>query len=152
RREFPDLYMVYPTMTHWGARFAHGRGSYGTIYAMGTGPEWRKRDWVYRLQGRFLNQWDVDHRARVCVLVMPAGWFRKPFWADYWGGENAYQKYVKRHDLLGELVRLEDSYFRVVGVLTPPPLDRDPRWESWGTPHALLPITTFQDRVSWWAK
>ena len=32
----------------------------------------------------------------------------------------------------------------MIGVLTPPARDKDPRWNSWSTPHALVPITAFQ--------
>ena len=153
RREFPELYMVYPTAFSWGGRFLHGRLESRNMRILGTSPEWRRRDWVYTLRGRFISQWDVDHQSRVCVLVEPAGWFHKPFWASYWRHDNPYDDYTLRHDLLGQQVRLEDSYFTVVGILKPPPRDLDPRWESWGTPNAIVPITAFQQRLqSKWSR
>ena len=151
RRQFPDLYMTYPTVSLWSGRFLHGRLQSRNMKVLGTSPEWRRRDWVYTLRGRFINQWDMDHQSRVCVLVEPAGWFHKPFWANFWRRDNPYDDYALRHDLLGQQVRLEDSYFTVVGVLKPPPQDLDPRWETWATPNAIVPVTAFQQRLqpSW---
>jgi putative ABC transport system permease protein len=151
RRQFPDLYMVFPWTFQWSGRFYHGSLYSPAIKILGTGPQWRKRDWVYKLRGRFINQWDEDHQARVCVLVLPPGWHKKPFWANFWHRDNPYEQYALHHDLLGQHVRLDDSYFTVVGVLTPPPRDLDPRWESWNTPNAIVPISTFQLRLqpSW---
>ena len=147
RRQFPQLYMVAPKTMRWNGRFQHGRGESRRMRVLGTSPEWRRRDWVYQLRGRFINQWDTDHQSRVCVLVLPAGWHKKPFWANFWKRDNPYDDYALHHDLMGRQVRLEDSYFTVVGVLTPPPQDLDPRWESWGTPNAIVPMTAFQERL-----
>ncbi len=151
RREFPDLYMVAPRTVNWSARFGAERVSAQGMRVIGTGPEWRRRDWVYALRGRFINQWDMDHQSRVCVVVLPAGWHKKPWWANYWKRDTTYDAYALHHDLLGTQVRLEDSYFTVVGVLTPPPRDLDPRWESWSTPNVIVPLPAYQRRVqpSW---
>ncbi|UPT75656.1 MAG: ABC transporter permease [Elusimicrobiota bacterium] len=143
RRELPDLYMVdprssYSLTVHYGGRKLEG------VDVAGTTPDFRKRDWVYTLRGRFLNEWDVANRARVAVLVQPAGWVKKPFWAKFWGREDDYDKFAARVDVLGQRVRIVDSVYTVVGVLTPPPRDLDPRWDSWSTPNAFVPITAFQ--------
>ncbi len=148
RRELPDLYMVEPRSASWGSKLVHGRSSIEGVRVAGATPDFRKRDWVFKLRGRFLNGWDVEHRARVVVLVEPATWIKKPFWAKFWGEDSPYQLFAERRDLLGERVRLDDAVFTVVGVLTPPPRDKDPRWESWSTPHALVPITAFQRHLS----
>lgn len=147
RRELPDLYMVEPHSSSWGSNLVFGRTTVRGVRAVGTTPEFRRRDWVYSLRGRFINEWDVAHRARVVVMVEPAIWIKKPFWAKYWSRENPYDAFVKRRDLLGQRIRLEDSVFTVVGVMTPPPRDKDPRWNSWGTPNAVVPITAFQESL-----
>jgi len=143
RRELPDLYMVEPRSAYSSTLVA-GRSKIDDVDVWGTTPDFRRRDWVYRLRGRFLNEWDVENRARVVVLIEPAGWVKKPFWAKFWMHDDPYDDFAKRHDLLGESVRLENSIFTVVGVLTPPARDKDPRWESWNTANALVPITVFQ--------
>ncbi|MCM2303102.1 MAG: ABC transporter permease [Elusimicrobia bacterium] len=147
RRELPDLYMVEPQSTNW-PRLVHGRTSINGVRVMGATPDYRRRDWVYKLRGRFINSWDVENRARVAVMVEPGTWFKKPFWAKFWGEDNPYDVFAKRRDLLGSRVRFDDSVFTVVGVLTPPPRDLDPRWDSWNTPNALVPITAFQQHLS----
>ena len=147
RRELPDLYMVEPESTNWG-RLVHGRTSINGVKMTGGTPDFARRDWVYRLRGRFLNEWDVAHRARVAVMIEPAVWIKKPFWAKFWGDDNEYDSFAKRRDLLGAQVRLEDSVFTVVGVLTQPPRDKDPRWDSWNTPNILVPITAYQQHLA----
>ncbi len=147
RRELPDLYMVEPKSSY-SITLVYGRSKVENVTTAGITPEFRRRDWVYELRGRFINQWDVDHRERVAVLVRPAGWRKKPIWAKFWGRDDAYENFAKRRDLLGERIRLGDSVFTVVGILTPPPRDLDPRWESWGTPDALVPITAFQQHFA----
>ncbi|MCR4294330.1 MAG: ABC transporter permease, partial [Elusimicrobia bacterium] len=67
RRELPDLYMVEPRSSSWGTKLVHGRSSIEGVRVAGATPDFRKRDWVYGLRGRFLNSWDVEHRARVVV-------------------------------------------------------------------------------------
>lgn len=143
RRELPDLFMVEPR-SFSGSKLVYGRSSVDGVAVTGTTSDFRKRDWVYALRGRFLNEWDVEHRSRVAVLIQPAGWVKKPFWAKFWGQDEPYVAFARRHDLLGARIRLQDSVFTVVGVLTPPPRDKDPRWDSWSTPNILVPITAFQ--------
>jgi len=147
RRELPDLYMVTPRSSY-SVKLYHGRTKVEGVNVAGTTPEFRRRDWVYTLNGRFINEWDVENRARVVVMVEPAVWIKKPFWAKFWGEDDPYDAFGKRVNLLGARIRLEDAVFTVVGVLTPPPRDLDPRWDSWNTPNALMPITAFQHAFS----
>ena len=143
RRELPDLYMVEPrSTTH--LKLIYGRSSVAGVQTAGATPEFRRRDWVYTLRGRFINEWDVAHGARVVVLFEPRYWIKKPFWAKMWNREQPYDVFAKRRDLLGERIRLEDAVFTVVGVLAAPARDKDPRWDSWNSPNAIIPITAFQ--------
>ena len=151
RRELADLYMVEPRSSY-SLKLVYGRSTIDGVNVGGSTPDFRLRDWVYTLRGRFINQWDVDHRSRVVVMIQPAIWIKKPFWASFWNNDDPYDSFAKRHDLLGARVRLEDSVYTVIGVLTPPPRDKDPRWDSWNTPNAIVPITAFQQCFSRWAK
>lgn len=150
KAELPDLYMVAPRSANWGADMVSGKTAIKRVYVVGVTPDYRKRDWVFKLRGRFLNEYDVKNRSKVVVMALPAGWIKKPFWASFWMREKPYDKWALHHDVLGKQVMLEDNVFTVVGVLTPPPRDRDPRWNSWDTPNAFVPITAYQDRLVRW--
>jgi putative ABC transport system permease protein len=139
--ELPGLYMIYPK-ADGGARLRYGRDGVD-VGIQGVTPDWRKRDWVFTLRGRFLNRRDVEQGARVCVLRAPGGWLKKPFWAMYWSWENPFDAFMARHEPLGRQVLLGEHVFTVVGVLQSPPRDRDPRWFSWEDPDVLVPVTAY---------
>lgn len=147
REEIPGLYMVDDRIDTWVPFVAEGQAQnkeLPNVRVLGVTPEFRKRDWVYKLRGRFLNDADLRHEARVCLLVKPGGWLHKPFWASMWTEQDPIGELVKHHDLLGKSVRLQDTLFVVVGVLELPPRDKDPRWESWDNPHVVVPRSTLQ--------
>ncbi|MFA6318918.1 MAG: ABC transporter permease [Elusimicrobiota bacterium] len=144
RSEFPSLHMVYPLMGRWGATVHDGQTKIADAMVQGITPDWRKRDWVYTVGGRFLNDWDVRYAARVCVVVVPGGWIKKPFWASFWSWKSEFEEYSSRHDLLGKDLLIEGRVFKVVGTLKNPPRDEDPRWFSWNQPGIVIPISTFQ--------
>lgn len=143
RAEMPDLFMVSPTARSWNARPVFEGKRLDHASALGVTPEWRKRNWVYRLRGRFLNEEDVREAARVCLVVEPGGWFKKPFWASFWTYHGGFDDLVSRRDLLGRRLEFAGHDFLVVGVLKLPPRDLDPRWEKWGNPSILLPLTSY---------
>jgi putative ABC transport system permease protein len=143
RAEMPDLYMVSPTARTWNARPHFEGKKLDGASAIGVTPEWRKRNWVYRLRGRFIDEQDVRDAARVCLVIEPPGWFKKPFWAAFWKHVNAFDDLTSRHDMLGKRVQLGGHDFLVIGVLKPPPRDLDPRFEKWGTPQLVVPLTSY---------
>jgi putative ABC transport system permease protein len=143
RAEMPELYMVSPTAKNWNVRpVFEGKRREGAV-AVGVTPEWRKRNWVYTMRGRFLNEQDVRETARVCLVVELGGWFKKPFWASFWNHIDEFPDLVKRRDFLGSRLQLGGHDFLVVGTLKLPPRDLDPRWEKWGNPSIVLPVTSY---------
>jgi putative ABC transport system permease protein len=142
RAAMPDLYMVYPRRNVDGLRLTYENRTVPDTEVKGVTSEWRRRNWVYALRGRFINERDVAEAARVVVVFEPAGWVKKPFWAGYWGENGAFGDFVSHHDLLGRKILLNERVFTVVGVLTPPPHDKDPRWDFWDIPQMAAPITT----------
>ncbi len=146
RRLWPDLHMVYPMQRRWQTKMRLPGWKTDGIVIWGTTEEWSRRDWVYTLRGRWLTNADVENAARVCVLLQPGGWVEKPFWAKFFP-EQELEKFIKRRDLLGAEISLDDRMFTVVGVLKEPPKDKDPRWghsSYGGSGNILVPITTYQ--------
>jgi putative ABC transport system permease protein len=147
RALFPDLYMVSPTVSRGGVKFADGAFHAKDVTAEGVTEEWRRRDWVASLRGRFLSAGDVAEGARVCVIVVPGGWIKRPFWAtDTY--VSPYETYIKRHDMLGRWVSLEGRPYLVVGVAQEPVREKDPRWfHRMGGQTILVPITAYHEHL-----
>lgn len=144
RKAMPNLYMVSPLLST-NAEFVY-KAFKENIQIQGVTLEWKKRNWLYTVQGRFLNQHDIDTAARVCVLNEPGGWIEKPWWmrrAKMFGWGNKFGDWVKRVELIGRKVKLNDQIFTVVGVLKNPPQDKDPRWIGRDA-DIFLPLTTAQ--------
>ena len=149
RAMFPELYMVSPVVARGEVKFRDGAFRSKNVRATGVTEEWRRRDWVATLRGRFINAQDVAEGARVCVLDLPGGWIKRPFWArdEY---VSPYGDYVKKHDMLGRWITLEDHSYLVVGVMQEPVREKDPRWfhSSYGEDgNVLVPITTYQQNL-----
>jgi putative ABC transport system permease protein len=143
RALFPELYMVSPVVERGGVKFQDGSFHAKTINAVGVTEEWRRRDWVYALKGRFLSARDVAEAARVCVIMIPGGWIKRPFW-DKDTYVDPYLEYIKKHELLGHWVSLEGRPFLVVGVLQEPVREKDPRWfHRMNKSTVLVPITAY---------
>ncbi len=145
RKIFPDLPMVSPLMFS-GVEFSHQDFNDWNGVA-GITPEWKKRGWIYKVHGRFINQHDVDTYARVCVLIQRGGWFKKPQWMKFYGWTDEFQGYIKHNGLLGKTVRMGDNLYTVIGILEEPPLEKNPKTfldiEEWEA-RILVPITTMQ--------
>ncbi len=148
REEVPGLYMVSPTAKTWGADATFEGRRVDDAEVLGVTTEWRKRDWVYRLRGRFINDADVRDAARVCVVVEPGGWVVKPFWLKLWNWKSPFDDLVTRRDMLGSRLRLGGHDFLVVGTMKLPPHDKDPRWEAWDNPSVIVPLTSFGHYLS----
>jgi len=155
-KNFPELPMVSPLMFSGGEFGIGDFRDWNRVAGITT--EWKKRGWVYKVRGRFLNQNDIDTYARVCVIIQDGGWFKKPQWMKFYGWKDDFQEYIKHHDVLGRTVSLGDNLYTVVGILEEPPLEKNPKtfldleeWEG----KILIPITTLQRLMggSWgWAE
>jgi len=150
RQAMPELYMVYAATRRYSARLRFERFKNDNILVWGVTPEWRRRDWVYTVRGRFLDAEDERDASRVCVLIQPGGWIKKPWWAS-WSQEGALEKLLKHQDLLNRRIQLEDHLFFVVGILREPPRDRDPRWFHrgyGGSGTVLVPMSTYRQTLA----
>ena len=155
RERFPELFMVSPYAQGWSTKLTLGTFHSDNMMVIATTDEWRRRDWVYHLRGRFYDARDMREAARVTVLIEPGGWVVKPFWAKYFP-ETPYTEYLKKRELLGQWISLGDHQFRVIGVLKEPPKDQDPRWSQNGYGQdgtVLVPLTAYrQTLVPGWEK
>lgn len=148
RAEMPELYMVSPTASSWNARPTFEGKVLDGASALGVTTEWSRRNWVYRLRGRFFNARDLREAARVCLVVEPGGWVKKPFWASFWNWSNDLDKLVSHRDLLGRRLQLGGHDFLIVGSLRLPPRDKDPRWDAWNNPSILLPLPAYEHALA----
>jgi putative ABC transport system permease protein len=147
RERVPGLFMVSPEARDWRNVFEYeGKRVVTSVY--GVTPEWTKRDFVYTLHGRFIDQQDVDGRARVAVVVRkappsPASRFEKAQ-RKRWDYTSGFDVLVSHADLLGKQVRLDNKAFTVVGVLEEPPASRRPAtvWGGARDQQVLAPVTT----------
>ncbi len=143
RRQIPELFMVSPTVETWAPQFVSGPRRVDGVSVTGVTPDWRKREWVYRLRGRFISDADVRDAARVCVVVEPGGWVVKPFWMKFWSWKSPFDELVSHSDLLGHHVSMNGHDYVVIGTMRLPPHDKDPRWNTWGNPQVVVPISVF---------
>lgn len=149
RAAWPGLYMVYPHVERHDVHVRVDDFSSDQFTAAGINEQWRKRDWVYKLSGRFFSAEDVARAARVCVFIQPGGWYKRPYWARFFP-DSPLTTFLQRHDLVGHEALIEGHVFTVVGELREPPKDLDPRWfREWGADGLILvPVTTYQDYLA----
>jgi len=152
RKIYPELYMVSPYLDKWVEYYDGYFRSY--VGVRGVTCEWRKRGWVYKIIGRFINQYDIDHNSRVCVLIKDGGWIKKPRWMKFYSRVDPFQSYVKHNELLGKTIKLGNSLYTVIGILEEPPGEKNPKnfvgvgmWE----PKVLVPITTARNFLYGWS-
>ena len=148
RKAIPWLYMVYPR-NNWGNRSTFEDGSEVNLYFNGITPEWRKRDWEYKLEGRFLDDYDVDNAMPVCLVVLPGAmrpeWkvLRKAFMRNRRRRtEQRFDDYAERNSVrIGSKIRSGNMVLTVVGLLYEPPAGESVHFGR-GPGDVILPITT----------
>jgi putative ABC transport system permease protein len=129
RERVPGLFMVSAEADQWRSVFEY-KGKRVVSRLHGVTPEWVKRDFVYSLRGRFIDQRDMDERRRVCVVVRkapppPAGRFDKAQ-RKRWNFTSGFDELAAHTDLLGKQVTIDRHAFVVVGVLEELPPSRRP--------------------------
>ncbi|NLO92403.1 MAG: ABC transporter permease [Elusimicrobia bacterium] len=149
----PWLYMIYPIDVSWQKMSFDGASSFYAGVA-GITPDWRKRDWQYRLEGRFIDDYDVENASKVCLLILPGQLsgedraMRKAFMKN-WSRWSGFDKYVSRNTVTpGSKVKMGRYELTVVGLLHEPPQEEDYRFRMGAQFDAVMPITTFNDMLS----
>lgn len=147
RKSFPELYMVSPYSNKW-VRFYDVQSKFKEYVGVtGITPEWKKRGWIYKLKGRFINDYDIENKSKVCVVIKEGGWLKKPKWIKFYKWKDKFQEYIKHNELLGKDIYIGNQTFKVIGVLEEPPQEQNPKsfigvgsWE----PNILIPISSMQ--------
>ena len=99
RAYVPELDVITPTISRWGANATHDdRSASGII--KGVLPEMQKVSEPKMMYGRYINQMDVNQGRKVCVI-----------------GKQVYKSlFPKGGDPCGDVIRIDSVYFSVVGV------------------------------------
>lgn len=138
KSQVPDIEYVVPRNVsgQWGSppgQFVRGSKS-GAFRIFGDYPNIDKVSKKKIIEGgRFINDEDIKYERKVCVI-----------------GEDIYKQfYDKDEEAVGDFVKINGIYFRVVGVYKPSSIGFE------GDDSIFLPFTTFQkvfnqgNRISW---
>lgn len=143
RDNIPELKYLAPKIQGWSS----GDGSNNTIRKNKTGafsilgeyPEWNKIDPMELLQGRFVNDYDIEDKRKVAVI----------------GTRVKEVLFEPDEDPLGEYIQIQGVYFQVVGVFKP--LNTNINFGGEKEQSIYIPFTTLQktynygDHVSWFS-
>ena len=99
RQQVPELDVVSPNLSHWGATAAFNDKT-SSCNVKGLMPENEKVEAPQIYYGRFLNEMDLAQRRKVCVLG------KKVYKTLFPGGGNP----------CGQMIRIDSMYYNVVGV------------------------------------
>ena len=141
----------YTVQAEWWNSLYHKGNQLIGANVYGILPSFKDVDFVYRLEGRFINWQDVENKHRVVVLtVFPREKkeIKKNFWWDY--AEESIQRvkdYSAHHHLLHQQIVLHNQTFTVVGILHLPSESEDVRLSQnreW-IPTLYIPYTSWYD-------
>lgn len=144
REHFPEVRAVSPIASKQVPVFY--REFSAKVEVNGVSPDWAKLDWNYKMRGRFFNASDLREYAQVCILIKRLHTKEKED-TDFGSQEDPMRGLFKRYDPLRKIIRLGNTAFHVIGVLEELPKNDDMNVGD-GVPGVLLPITSFQKRLS----
>ena len=99
RAHIPELDVVTPTITRWGATATHDEHSSSGV-VKGVLPDMQRVAEPKMRYGRYINQMDIQQRRKVCVL-----------------GKEVYKNlFPKGGNPCGDVIRIDSVYFSIVGV------------------------------------
>ena len=134
----------------WNSLYHKGNQLVGaTVY--GILPSFKESDFVYRLEGRFINWQDVENKHRVIVLTVFPREVKKSKRRFWWDNVDEHiqkvKEYSEHHHLLHQQVVLHNQTFTIVGILHLPTENEDVRLSrnrEW-RPTLYIPYTTWYD-------
>ncbi|MEZ5084093.1 MAG: ABC transporter permease [Bacteroidales bacterium] len=143
RDNIPEIKYLAPKIQGWSS----GDGSNNTIRKDKTGafsilgeyPEWNNIDPMQLLEGRFINDYDIEDKRKVAVI----------------GTRVKEVLFDPDEDPLGEYIQIQGVYFQIVGVFKP--LNTNINFGGEKEQSIYIPFTTLQktynygDHVSWFS-
>jgi putative ABC transport system permease protein len=143
KKNIPEIDVLAPRLQARGGSSATDnvvRGiKTGSFTVNGDYPEWDLIDPVKMIDGRFLNQLDINHKRKVAVI----------------GNMVAEILFEKEEDPIGQYIRINGVYFQVVGLFSP--LNSNVGFGGDKAQSIFIPFTTLQqtynygDVVGWFA-
>ncbi|HSW67916.1 MAG TPA: ABC transporter permease [Bacteroidales bacterium] len=142
RSHIPEIAVLAPRIQAWGGEGSNNvvRGEKtGAFFIYGDYPEWNRIDPVNMLEGRFINQADIDLKRKVAVI----------------GTRVRDMLFNHGEQVTGEYIRIQNVYFKIIGVFEPRSTDVNFGGDKAQSIH--LPFTTLQhvynyrDVVGWFA-
>jgi len=125
RAHIRELAYVSPEATNWNTPIRYGRKSL-TVQIVGTNPEFQfPRSIVAGKGGRFIDELDMEKRARVVFL-----------------GNELKEDIMGDEDAVGKTVLIQGAPFLVVGVLKKKP--QDSSYSGRDKDKAFIPLPTFR--------
>ena len=95
----PELDVVTPTITRWGASATHG-DKHATCIVKGVMPDMQEVAAPKMYYGRYINEMDISQGRKVCVI-----------------GKQVYKSlFTYGGDPCGHVIRIDSIYYNVVGV------------------------------------
>ena len=95
----PELDVVTPTITRWGAGATHG-DKHASCTVKGVMPDMQEVTTPKMFYGRYINEMDISQGRKVCVI-----------------GKQVYKSlFTGGGDPCGQLIRIDSIYYNVVGV------------------------------------
>ncbi len=143
RDNIPEIEYIAPKIRGWsagdGTNNTVRKDKTGAFSIMGEYPEWIKIDPMVMLQGRFINEIDIRDNRKVAVI----------------GTRVREVLFEPDEDPIGDYIRIQGVYFRVVGVFSA--LNSNISFGGEKEQSIFLPFTTLQktynygDVVGWFS-
>lgn len=140
RQNIKQAEVVAPRLQLGGWRGSNNvvyKGETGAFNVYGDVPEFTRIEKVNVVQGRFLNVRDIEENRKVCVI-----------------GTKVKSQLFKGHDPIGEYIKIQGVYFKVVGLHSP---ISTANMNEGKDASIHIPFSTFQrafnsmDRVHWFS-
>jgi len=143
RDNIPEIEYIAPKIRGWSSGDRSNNtvrnNKSGTFSIMGDYPVWNKIDPMEMLKGRFINELDIREERKVAVI----------------GTRVEEVLFAADENPVGEYIRIQGVYFRVVGVFNP--LNTNISFGGEKEQSIFLPFTTLQktynygDIVGWFS-
>lgn len=143
RDNIPEIKYLAPKMQGWssgdGTNNTVRKDKTGAFSIMGEYPDWMKVDPMDIIEGRFINQTDIEQKRKVAVI----------------GTRVRELLFEPDEDPVGEYIRIQGIYFQVVGVFVP--LNTNINFGGEKEQSIFIPLTTLQrtynygDIVGWFS-